>query len=190
MSSQAEAIMNAARAGTQKIEAEQKMSDGSPVTGTGAIYDDSQTVGQPGAASASNLKLLINSGHVKYDNKYNRLSHRGTTIFNRRREDIEVEAIMGEKRYVHNPAPASQEEIVKKNTALEADVKSLKSQVDIIVKSIGGDVKPVPLDVDYENLKWPELRKLAVSLDIPNRNKMKRAEIIEALNARKAATNV
>ena len=187
MPSQAELIINASIAGGKKLATEPTLSDGSPTTGTGSIYDDKETLGMPGVASASNLKLMEDSGQVKVLQQQ-RIGGRGTTRYNPKREDKEVEAILGENIYNSKTEPDSKEQLIKKHQALESQYETLQAQVDLILAGVQGNPVAPKIDIDYNKMKWDDLRKFANSVGINIKGK-KRPEIIEELNARSKTAN-
>lgn len=130
--------------------------------GTGAIYDDSDTIGVEGIASASNLKLKVLSGEVNVL-KRQRMGQKGTAIYNPKREDIEVEKKLGEKRYNAQVEPDSNEELIRKNKELAAQYETLAAKVELIVAGATGatGATVAPVEMDYKGMDWAALVKFA-----------------------------
>ncbi len=190
MATQADIIQAAAVAGAKKLSVEPKMADGSRITGTDSVYDDSQTLGDPNAASASNLKLLVAQGIVKVP-ALGHIGGRGTTHYRPKREDIEVEEIMGENIYKHTPAPESREELVKNNRTMQGQIETLTKQMELVIKGKGvtdTTAPSIPADINFEDMGYNDRKKYAKEVGITVGNK-KSATLLEELNARKAATN-
>lgn len=116
---------------------------------------------------------------------------RGTTIANPKREDREVEAILGKNIYDPKPDPKSKEEIVLNASKLETEVAELKNTLAILLagQQIGKaqaeappivEVKPEPKPVAEVNMT--DLRAIAKEkgITVPvGTSKVKLAEMLK-----------
>ena len=187
MSEQGEKLIKASVLGVQKVGKETAMADGTPSRGTVSEYDDSWTLGQPNMKSAANLKLDIAAGRVKL-HPQQRMGQGGTTIYNPKREENEVEAILGELEYKPRIEPDSKEELIKKNLSLASDMETIKAQVAILTKTMPQSATVQSVDSrpigNYDSMSFGDVRKIAKERGINTFQKGK-ADIIKEIEAQK-----
>jgi len=176
MATQAEQIINASIEG-RKVARQGSMADGSPAVGGGEIFDPKEGAGQSNVACPQNLQVQIASGKVKIPPN-GHWAKGGTIYFNPKREDPEVEAILGEKKYQPRIEPDSPDEIIKKNEDLEGRVNELTAKLDTLVTALGK--KEQPSD-GYDDMTIAVLRKEAARRNINVHDYPKKVDLIGQL---------
>ena len=106
-----------------------------------------------------------------------------TTLFNPKRSDPRVEAVLGKE--VYNPAKNKKSgdalslQIEKQNI----QIKQLQDMVMSLGKPDAGSPTQEVTAVSYEDMKWPELKQLATTRNVTEK---KKADIITALEEQDA----
>lgn len=70
-------------------------------------------------------------------------NHRGTTVYKPKREDIEVERVLGENKYEPKKDPRSNEELLLISSRQDSEIKELKAAINGLLAGIKG-IQPAP----------------------------------------------
>ncbi len=153
-----------------------------------------QTIGEYDPTTSPFITTAASSLNVDGSNLKpgQRLGHYGTTVYNPRRTDKEVEAVLGENRY--NPAveEKSPEQMRIQQAKLENEVRTLKSQMEVMVAALQTQSQAmaekgetiqlpvIPVVKPYEEWQVHTLREAAKNRSLPyvGKNKLQLIEIL------------
>ncbi len=134
---------------------------------------------------AQDLSLLRDFRPLKAGQKY---GQRGSTVFNPKPEDPEQEAIYGKREYKEKISQEDPRAVIDKMNVQNKEIADLKSQLAMLVKIVTSQNELInQVDIakdevrDYEDMKYPELIKLAKTKGLGGLSGISKADVITKL---------
>lgn len=121
--------------------------DGTPAVGTGMERDPNIEKIIPGSLNAATVRYELS--RMEFPTVGNMtIGQAGTTVYNPRRCDKEVEEVLGEHKYKFTTSPDSPEALRRKVSETESELDKLKMQMAALLAAVSGGnriAEPAPV---------------------------------------------